>query len=136
MALNAKRERLKSLKEKEGVERRNCSSGIAEKYCANLGDKSRSSDILCEAYAVVARVRFNKRREFAAANPVKLAAVNNYSAYRRTVAADKLCSRMNNYIRTILYGSYKIRCCKGIVNNKRNLMLMRYLCYFLYVSNI
>ena len=55
MALNAKRERLKSLKEKEGVERRNCSSGIAEKYCANLGDKSRSSDILFEAYAVVAR---------------------------------------------------------------------------------
>lgn len=104
MALDAKRERLKSLKEKEGVERRNCSSGIAEKYCANLGDKSRSSDILCEAYAVVARVRFNKRREFAAADPVKLTAVNNYSAYRRTVAADKLCSRMNNYIRTVSMG--------------------------------
>ena len=72
MALDAKRERLKSLKEKEGVERRNCSSGIAEKYCANLGDKSRSSDILCEAYAVVARVRFNKRREFAAADQSNL----------------------------------------------------------------
>ena len=136
MALNAKRESLKSLQEEKCVERRNCSSGIAEKYCANLGYKSRSTDILCEAYAVVARVRFNKRREFSAADPVELTAVNNHAAYCGAVTADKLCSRMNDYIRTVLYGSYKIWCCKGIINNKRNLMLMRYLCYFLYIGNI
>ena len=52
------------------------------------------------------------------------------------MTTDKLCCGVYYYVCTVLDWSYKIRCCKCIINNKRNLMLVRNLCNFLNINNL
>ena len=51
------------------------------------------------------------------------------------MTTDKLCCGVYYYVCTVLDWSYKIRCCKCIINNKRNLMLVCDLCDLLNINN-
>ena len=52
------------------------------------------------------------------------------------MTADEFCCRMNNDICTILDRSYKVRCCKCVIYNKRDFMFVSDVCKRLDIYNI
>ena len=77
---------------------------------------------------MVARIRLGQGCELAGCLPVKLTAVYDDTAYRRSVSADELGCGMYNDVCAVLDRTNEIRGCKGIVYHKRNLMRMCNLC--------
>ena len=128
MALDAQRQRLGALQEQESVERRDGSAGVAEKDCADIGYESSRADSVREGDAVVTRVRVSDRSVLAGSLPVELAGIDDNAAEGCAVTADELGCGMYNDVSTVLDWSYKIRCCKCIIYNKRDFMLMCDIC--------
>ena len=67
-------------------------------------------------------VRINKLRKLARSF------LHNHNADAGSVIADKLGRRMYSNVHTMRKNIDQIRCCKGIVGNKRNFMSMNQLC--------
>ena len=74
--------------------------------------------------AVVAFIRLCKVWEFAAGFPVKVAAVYNDAAALQCMAIHILGCRMYHNICTKLNGLTQTRCCKCIIHNQWNMVLM------------
>ena len=83
MALDAQRQRLRSLQQQERVKRRERCALIAQDQRADVRSKGRCADILGKADAMVARVRVDELRELARSDPVELAAIDEDTADRR-----------------------------------------------------
>ena len=73
-------------------------------------------------------VRINKLRKLARSFLIEATAVHNHNADTGSVIADKLGRRMYSNVHTMRKNIDQIRCCKGIVGNKRNFMSMNQLC--------
>ena len=85
---------------------------------------------------MIARIRLCNGSVFSALLPIKLARVNDYTAERRAVTADKFRSRMNDNIRTVFNRSYEIRSAEGVVNDKRKSVLVCDFGDFVNIGNI
>ena len=83
---------------------------------------------------MIALVRLRKAGEFAVV-PVEFSAVNDNAAHLNSVTVHIFRCGMNNDIGAPFNGSAKIRCSKGIVNNKRNAVLVSGICPGLNVEN-
>ena len=136
MTFYTKRQCFQSLKENKGTYRRDCCTGITEKDRTDLCNKSSRTAGFCEADSMIARVWLCQRREFTGSLPVKFTAFNDHTTDRSSMTADKFCHRMNHDICTIFDRSYKVRCCKGIIYNKRDLMSVSDLSARFNINNI
>jgi len=76
---------------------------VAQPFHASLHDVAKSPKVFIKTDAVIAFAGLQHLWERAAI-PGKPAAVDNYAADRRSVAADELGSRMQNDVRAMLYG--------------------------------
>ena len=124
MTLYTERECLRALQENECVERRKRSAFITKRKCADICCEGCGAYILRKADAVVACIRLNQLREFAALYPVKLACVNDYAAKGGAVAADVFGCGVDNNVSAVFNRTEKIRCSKGVVNHQRKAVLM------------
>ena len=120
MAFEPQRKRLKSLKQQEGVERRDGRALISHQRRAKLEDVCQIPARLGEYHAVIGGIRLGKSGELAACGPVKFAGIHNHSAHYRSVSADKLGGRMNDYVRAVLDRTEQIRRREGVVHDQRN----------------
>ena len=125
MPLHAQRERFQALKKQKRMQRSKCSPGIPQKDCSDSGNKSGFTRGLGKADAMIAWIRLCELRKFSAGLPIKLSAVHNHPADRRTVAADKFSSGMHHNIRTVFKRTKQIRCSKSGICYQRNFMPMR-----------
>ena len=85
---------------------------------------------------MVTWVFLNKLREFSWSCPVKTTAIDNHSSNSRTMSANKLGRRVNGNIYTVRKDINQVRCGKGIIRNKWNLVFMRNLSQFFQVRNV
>ena len=122
MTLYTKRQCFKSLEEDKGAYRRDCCPCVTKKDCTNLCNKRCWSACFCEADSMVARVWLCQGREFTGSFPVEFTAFYDYTTDSCSMSTDEFGCRMNNDICTVLNRSYKVRCCKCVIYNKRNLM--------------
>ena len=128
MPLHSQRESLKSLKEKERMERCHRSPHISQKHCPDPCHKRRRSGRICEGYSVVARIRLCDLRVSSVCLPVCRPALYDHTAQRCPVPADKLCGRMYDNISPMFKRPEQVRRGKSIVHNKRDPMGMGSLC--------
>ena len=128
MTLYTKRQCLKSLKEDERAYRRDCSTCVTKKDCTDLCNKCCRSACFCKAYTMVAWVWLCKRCEFTCCFPVKFTPFYDDTTDCCSMSTNEFSCGMNNDICTIFDWSYKVRCCKCVIHNKRNLMCMSNLC--------
>ena len=104
---------------------RNCSSCITKEDSSDICNECSRCCILCKAYTVVWYIWFNKPWELISSPyPVKFTTINDYTAKCCTVTTDELSSWMDNDICTVFNRSYKVRCCKCVINNKWNVVCM------------
>ena len=119
MAVKAQAQSFCSLKKNPCIERRNTCTLVAKKDSADICYKSLSSCSVCKADSVIAWVCFCNVFVFSGKLPVKVSAVYNDAAKRRSVTADKLCSRVNNYVCTVFKRAEKIWSSESVVHNNR-----------------
>ena len=75
---------------------------------------------------MIARVSFSKSWEFSRDfSPIKIAAFNNNATKSCAMAANKLRSRLNYNICTMLKRAEQVRSCKSVVNKNRKIVAMR-----------
>ena len=125
VALHAQGEGLEALQQQKGIERCQRRARITQQQRAQIGDVARRADVLGEAHAMVARVRLDEPGELAALHPVELTAIDDDAAERRTVTADELRGRMHDDIRPVLDGAQQIWRGEGVVDDQRDVVLMR-----------
>lgn len=122
MAIQAERKRFDTLQQEECVERRNCSTFVAEENRANVDHVS--SGARRGERNSVARVHFGELRELAGCSPVELAAVHDDTAESRAVATDELGSGMHHNVGTMFKRTNQVRSTEGVVDDQRNLVLV------------
>ena len=74
--------------------------------------------------------------KFTGCFPVKFTTLNNNTTDCCSMSTNKLGCRVNNNISTIFDWSYKVRCCKCVIYNKRDFMCMSNLCNSFNVNHI
>lgn len=122
MAIQAERKRFDTLQQEECVERRNCSTFVAEENRANVNHVGGSAR--CSERNTVARVHFGEVRELAGASPVKLATIHDDAAESRAMATDELSGRMHHDVGTVFNRANQVRSTEGVVDDQRNLVLV------------
>ena len=116
---------LQSLQQNPRIEGRNGSTRIAQDDSTDARHKSRLTSHVSEYCPVVRWVGFGQRGELVGVGfPVELAAVNNNSAQRRSMAAQEFRSRMDHNIGPMLQWTYEVRRAEGIIYNQGNVMAM------------
>ena len=118
------------------MERGQGSSHIPKQDCPDFSYKSGRAYCFCKANTMITWVRLCKGWKFPTFFPAKFPAVYNNATNCCPVAPYKLCCRMYYNICAIFNWPDKIRRCKCIINNKRNLVGMRNLCYFFQICHI
>ena len=136
MSFNAKRKCFCSLKEKKCVKRRKCCACVTKNDCANVCYECCRTYCVCKADAVITRVWIGNLWEFARCLPIKLAAFNDYTAECRSVTADKFCCRESNDVCAVFKRTDEVRRCECVINNKRNVVLVRDVCNSLNVDDV
>ena len=136
VTLQTKGQGLCSLQKEECIERRNCSSLIAENDCPDISNKSCLSGCLHERNTVIGFIRLRKLRKQLACCPVEGSAVHNDAAECCSVAANELGCRVNHDISTKLDRPDQIRSAEGIVNDKRKSVAVCNLCNGFNVRNV
>src|SRR5579885_433020 len=111
--------------EKPGVEGRGRRAQVAHQLHArfdNVGQRAEGFDV---TYAMIGGIGVGKGRETPARGPIELAAIDDHAANRGAVAADELRRRVNDDIGAMLERLHQVRRRHGVINDKRQAMLMR-----------
>ena len=128
MALDTKRECLKSLQEDEGVEWRNGRSGVAKYHGTDACYECSRSCHIGKHCAMVARVGLGKRRILVwICLPVKCAAIHNHATERCAMTADEFGSRMHHHISAVLDRTNKVGSAESVIDNEWNAVAVSHL---------
>ena len=98
------------------------------------------NDVRCERIslsvdsAVIALVWLGELGELAVC-PVELARINDNSAALNSVTVHVLCGRVDNNVSAPLDRTAKVRCCERVVDDKRNTVVVSYLCKLFDIKN-
>ncbi len=109
----------------ESIGRRNTGTEVTQTFRARTHNERLRSELFGEDNAVIAGIGLGELRKFTRADPVESAAVDDHAADRNPVAADPLRRRMHDQIGAEFDRPAEIRCCKRIVDQKRNFRRMR-----------
>ena len=122
-----------ALREKR-VLRRRSGAQITHELRPSLCNIRELSEFFRINNAVIRVVRLGELGEFAVC-PVEIAAVNDNAAQRYRVTVHVLRRRVDNYIRAELERAAKHGSCERVINDKRNIIVVRQLREFLDIEN-
>ena len=125
MALHADAQRLDALQQLERVGRRQARAEIAQALGARAHDEGGLAELLVEDDAVIAGIGFGQHRKLAGSVPVEPAAIDDDAADRDAVAADPFGRGVHHDIGAELDRAAEERRRKGVVDQQRNLGVMR-----------
>ena len=125
VALHADAERLDALQQLERVGRRQARAEIAQAFGARAHDEGGLAELLVEDDAVIAGIGLGQLREFAGGVPVEPAAIDDDAADRDAVAADPFGRGVHHEVGAELDRPAEKRRRKGVVDQQRNLGVMR-----------
>ena len=136
MAFHTQGQGLQALQEQEGVEGREGGAGIPQQDCPDVRRKSRGTDDIIEADAVIARIRIADPRIFAAGFPVEFAAFHDYTADGCAVAADELGRAVDHDVRTPVQRTDQVGRRESGIHHQRNTVGMGDLRHRFNVHNV
>ena len=124
MAVDAQRQGLGALEQNPGVERADASALVTQQDGADRGREGGRAASLGKRDAMVGGVGLGDLRILAARLPVKVAAIDNHTAQRGTVAADELGCGVDDDVGTMLQRTEQIRGTEGVVDDNRQTVLL------------
>ena len=125
MAFHADTQRLDALQQLERIGRRETRAEIAQALGSGAHDEGGLAELLVEDDAMIAGIGLGELGEFAGGMPVEPAAIDDDAADRDAVAADPFGRRIHHDIGAELDRAAEERRRKGVVDQQRNLRVMR-----------
>ena len=116
MTVNAERQSLGALEQDPGVERADAGALVTQQDSADIGCEGGRAGSLGKRDAVVGGVGFSDLGVLARL-PIEVTAVDDHTAQRGAVAADKLGCGVDDDVGTMLQRTEQIRGAEGVVDN-------------------